>query len=83
VPRSPCAPLAKDAEPACAVQFFAMVSFACPDLLGSLPAFRRVFAEPIVRARDRGASEEERALGAQRSTELASPATWWFCKPLH
>ncbi|KAK9822627.1 hypothetical protein WJX81_000343 [Elliptochloris bilobata] len=52
-------------------EFYAMVSFACPDLLGSLPAFRRVFAEPISRARDRGASAEERALGSQRSAELA------------
>ena len=59
----------------CVMQFYAMVSFTCPDLLGSLPAFRRVFAEPISHARDRGASAEERALGAQRSAELACPVS--------
>ena len=58
-----------------AAQFYAMVSFACPDLLGTLAAFRRVFADPISRARDRDASAEERALGAQRSAELARPTS--------
>ena len=52
-----------------------MVSFACPDMLGTLAAFRRVFADPISRARDRDASAEERALGAQRSAELARPTS--------
>ena len=56
-------------------QFYAMVSFACPDMLGTLAAFRRVFADPISRARDRDASAEERALGAQRSAELARPTS--------
>lgn len=58
-----------------AAQFYAMVSFACPDMLGTLAAFRRVFADPISRARDRDASAEERALGAQRSAELARPTS--------
>lgn len=52
-------------------EFFAMADFVCPDVLGSLPTFNRVFALPISRSRDRNASEEERTIGEARSTELA------------
>ncbi len=45
----------------------AMMSFVVPDLLGSLPTFKRVFAEPISKSRDRSATPEEQQLGQERS----------------
>ena len=45
----------------------AMISFVNPDLLGSLSTFKRVFAEPISKSRDRSATEEEEQLGQERS----------------
>jgi hypothetical protein len=35
----------------------ALVNFVCPDALGSLATFKRVFGDPILRSRDRGASQ--------------------------
>ncbi|KAL0049394.1 hypothetical protein WJX82_001168 [Trebouxia sp. C0006] len=52
-------------------EFFAMISFVVPDLLGSLPTFKRVFAEPISKSRDRSALPEEQQLGQERSKELS------------
>ncbi|KAL4434006.1 hypothetical protein ABPG75_000447 [Micractinium tetrahymenae] len=52
-------------------EFFAMVNFVCPDALGSLATFERIFAAPINRSRDRNASDKEKELGATRSAELA------------
>ena len=52
-------------------EFFAMADFVCPDVMGSLSTFNRVFAKPISRFRDKNASEEERILGEARSSELA------------
>lgn len=45
----------------------ATISFVVPDLLGSLPTFKRVFAEPISKSRDRSATPEEQQLGQERS----------------
>lgn len=50
-----------------AVLHAAMISFVNPDLLGSLATFKRIFAEPISRSRDRGATLEEQQLGQDRS----------------
>ncbi|KAL4538177.1 hypothetical protein Ndes2526B_g05342 [Nannochloris sp. 'desiccata'] len=52
-------------------EFFSLADFVCPDVLGSLSTFNRVFATPIARSRDRNASEEERTLGEARSAELS------------
>jgi DNA repair and recombination protein RAD54B len=52
-------------------EFFSLADFVCPDVLGSLPTFNRIFAIPIARSRDRDASEEERTLGEARSAELS------------
>jgi DNA repair and recombination protein RAD54B len=52
-------------------EFFSLADFVCPDVLGSLPTFNRIFATPIARSRDRNASEEERSLGEARSAELS------------
>ncbi|KAK9915546.1 hypothetical protein WJX75_000577 [Coccomyxa subellipsoidea] len=51
-------------------EFFALVNFVNPDLLGSVGTFRRIFGEPISRSRDRNVTPEEVALGQQRSAEL-------------
>jgi DNA repair and recombination protein RAD54B len=48
-----------------------MISFVCPDLLGPLGTFKRVFADPVARANERDVSPEEAAVGLERSTELA------------
>ena len=44
-----------------------MISFVNPDLLGNLATFKRVFAEPISRSRDRSASPQDQQLGQERS----------------
>ena len=51
-------------------EFFAVFDFACPGVLGDLARFRKVFAAPVERSRDKNASAEERTLGAARSEEL-------------
>ncbi|KAK9809182.1 hypothetical protein WJX72_010957 [[Myrmecia] bisecta] len=51
-------------------EFYAMMSFVNPDMLGSLTVFKRIFAEPISRSRDRSATAEEKQLGHERSLEL-------------
>ena len=51
-------------------EFFAVFDFACPGVLGDLAQFRKVFAAPVERSRDKNASVEERALGAARGEEL-------------
>jgi DNA repair and recombination protein RAD54B len=51
-------------------EFYALLDFATPELLGAVAAFRRVFGEPITASRDGGASAEARALGAARSAQL-------------
>ncbi|GMH36127.1 hypothetical protein BSKO_03995 [Bryopsis sp. KO-2023] len=51
-------------------EFYAMMSFVNPDLLGSLTTFKRLFADPISKSRDRNASQEEKELGEERSRAL-------------
>ena len=51
-------------------ELFAVFDFACPGVLGDLAQFRKVFAAPVERSRDKNASDEERALGAARGEEL-------------
>ncbi|OAE22692.1 hypothetical protein AXG93_2675s1260 [Marchantia polymorpha subsp. ruderalis] len=52
------------------MEFYAMLDFANKDLLGPLSAFKRLYADPIQKSRDRNASDEEKKLGRTRSTEL-------------
>lgn len=53
-------------------EFYAMVSFCNPGILGSPSQFRKQFENPILIGREPDATEEERELGQQRSTELSS-----------
>ncbi|KAH7423244.1 hypothetical protein KP509_12G046200 [Ceratopteris richardii] len=51
-------------------EFYAMVDFANPNLLGPLPAFKRLYSEPIELSRDRDASDEQKQIGQARFLEL-------------
>ncbi|KAF3435394.1 hypothetical protein FNV43_RR22483 [Rhamnella rubrinervis] len=52
-------------------EFFAMVNFTNPGILGDVSHFRRYYEAPIICGREPTASEEERKLGAERSAELS------------
>ncbi|KAL8823147.1 MAG: hypothetical protein Q9191_006130 [Dirinaria sp. TL-2023a] len=53
-------------------EFFMMVDFVNPDLLGSFKKFTQQFEVPIIRSRQPEATEKEIELGEARSEELAS-----------
>ena len=53
-------------------EFYAMVSFCNPGLLGTAGAFRKKFEGPILAGREPGASDAEVALGNERSEELSA-----------
>jgi DNA repair and recombination protein RAD54B len=51
-------------------EFFAMMHFATPGLLGDAPSFRRNFSGPVAASRDASASAEAKRLGAERGAAL-------------
>lgn len=51
-------------------EYFSLISFANPDLLGTRLEFRKKFELPILRGRDADASEAERVKGDECLTEL-------------
>ncbi|XP_028624664.1 DNA repair and recombination protein RAD54B [Grammomys surdaster] len=51
-------------------EFFALVDFVNPGILGSLSSYRKIYEEPIIMSREPSSSEEERELGERRATEL-------------
>lgn len=53
-------------------EFFMMVDFVNPDLLGSFKTFTKEFEVPIVRSRQPGAPKTDKEKGETRSEELAS-----------
>ncbi|KAL3475484.1 vacuolar protein 14 C-terminal Fig4p binding-domain-containing protein [Aspergillus californicus] len=53
-------------------EYFALLNFANPDLLGSQNEFRKRFELPILRGRDASGSEEDRKKGDERLLELSS-----------
>ncbi|XP_055834255.1 protein CHROMATIN REMODELING 25 isoform X2 [Solanum dulcamara] len=53
-------------------EFYAMVNFTNPGILGDAAHFRRYFETPIICGREPTATEEERKLGSDRSAELSS-----------
>ncbi|KAK9808913.1 hypothetical protein WJX72_006358 [[Myrmecia] bisecta] len=53
-------------------EFYAMVSFCNPNVLGSPSAFRREFEGPILAGREPDATAEVAELGAERSSELSA-----------
>ena len=54
------------------VQFYAMVDFCNPGVLGTPSEFRRHFESPILAGREPGAPEDAAVLGEARSSELSS-----------
>ncbi|KAL3621160.1 DNA-dependent ATPase protein rad54 [Castilleja foliolosa] len=52
-------------------EFYAMVNFTNPGVLGDATKFRRYYEMPIVCGREPTASEEEKRLGSERSGELS------------
>lgn len=51
-------------------EFYVMVDFINPGLLGTAGAFKRQFEAPILKSRQPGASEKEKELGEGRQAEL-------------
>ncbi|EHB16386.1 DNA repair and recombination protein RAD54B, partial [Heterocephalus glaber] len=51
-------------------EFFALIDFVNPGVLGSLASYRKIYEEPIVMSREPSASEEEKELGERRAAEL-------------
>ncbi|KPP60515.1 DNA repair and recombination protein RAD54B-like [Scleropages formosus] len=51
-------------------EFYAIIEFVNPGVLGSPSAYRKVYEEPIVRSRQPSATEEEKRLGEERAAEL-------------
>ncbi|CAI9104342.1 OLC1v1002990C1 [Oldenlandia corymbosa var. corymbosa] len=53
-------------------EFYAMVNFTNPGVLGDAGYFRRYYETPIICGREPSASEEEKKLGSERSSELST-----------
>ncbi|XP_047258694.1 protein CHROMATIN REMODELING 25-like, partial [Capsicum annuum] len=53
-------------------EFYAMVNFTNPGILGDAARFRRYFETPIICGREPTATKEEKKLGSDRSAELSS-----------
>ncbi|NXD18830.1 RA54B protein, partial [Spelaeornis formosus] len=51
-------------------EFYALIEFVNPGILGSLSTYRKIYEEPIVRSREPSATEEEKELGEKRAAEL-------------
>ncbi|KAL0985358.1 hypothetical protein UPYG_G00155900 [Umbra pygmaea] len=52
-------------------EFYAIIEFVNPGILGSSAAYRKVYEEPILRSRQPTCTEEERILGEERAAELS------------
>ncbi|XP_055083833.1 DNA repair and recombination protein RAD54B [Periophthalmus magnuspinnatus] len=52
-------------------EFYAIIDFVNPGILGSSTAYRKVYEEPILRSRQPSCTEEERVLGEERAAELS------------
>ncbi|XP_039006863.1 protein CHROMATIN REMODELING 25-like [Hibiscus syriacus] len=53
-------------------EFFAMVNFTNPGILGDVAYFRRYYETPIICGREPTSNEEEKKLAAERSSELSA-----------
>ncbi|KAJ3597260.1 hypothetical protein NHX12_000788 [Muraenolepis orangiensis] len=52
-------------------EFYSIIEFVNPGILGSSGAYRKVYEEPVLRSRQPCCTEEERVLGEERATELS------------
>ncbi|KAI8907183.1 P-loop containing nucleoside triphosphate hydrolase protein, partial [Gorgonomyces haynaldii] len=55
-------------------EYFSLLSFAVPDVLGSAADFRKNFENPILRGRDADASDKDRELSEEKLKELLQVA---------
>lgn len=52
-------------------EFYAIIDFVNPGILGSSTAYRKVYEEPILYSRQPSCTEEEKLLGEERAAELS------------
>ena len=52
------------------LEFYAVMDFACPGLLGDAACFKKIYGAPVQKSRDKNATAEEKKIGAARSAEL-------------
>ncbi|KAG2465300.1 DNA repair and recombination protein RAD54B isoform X2 [Polypterus senegalus] len=51
-------------------EFYAIIEFVNPGILGSSSTYRKIYEEPILKSRQPSATTEERSLGNERASEL-------------
>ncbi|XP_007488181.2 DNA repair and recombination protein RAD54B isoform X3 [Monodelphis domestica] len=51
-------------------EFYALIEFVNPGILGSLSSYRKIYEEPIIISREPSATQEEKKLGEKRAAEL-------------
>ncbi|XP_078543154.1 DNA repair and recombination protein RAD54B isoform X2 [Lissotriton helveticus] len=52
-------------------EFYALIDFVNPGILGTLSTYKKIYEETIIRSRQPAASAEEKELGEERAAELA------------
>ncbi|XP_067392591.1 DNA repair and recombination protein RAD54B-like isoform X2 [Emydura macquarii macquarii] len=51
-------------------EFYALIEFVNPGILGSLSTYRKIYEGPIIQSREPSATKEEKELGEKRAAEL-------------
>uniref|UniRef100_A0A673M166 RAD54 homolog B n=1 Tax=Sinocyclocheilus rhinocerous TaxID=307959 RepID=A0A673M166_9TELE len=51
-------------------EFYSIIEFVNPGILGTSAAYRKIYEEPILRSRQPTCTEEERCIGEERASEL-------------
>lgn len=51
-------------------EFYSIIDFVNPGILGTSAAYRKIYEEPILRSRQPSCTEEERCIGEERAAEL-------------
>uniref|UniRef100_M3XIU9 RAD54 homolog B n=1 Tax=Latimeria chalumnae TaxID=7897 RepID=M3XIU9_LATCH len=52
-------------------EFYAIIEFVNPGILGSSCTYRKIYEEPIIKSQQPSATKEEKHLGEERASELA------------
>ncbi|XP_026780667.3 DNA repair and recombination protein RAD54B isoform X1 [Pangasianodon hypophthalmus] len=52
-------------------EFYSIIEFVNPGILGTSAAYRKIYEEPILKSRQPTCTEEERCIGEERAAELA------------
>nr|CAD7593222.1 unnamed protein product [Timema genevievae] len=61
-------------------EFYSLINFVNPGVLGSSAEFRQEFEEPIVRSQQPDAEAEVRAIGKERAAELNRKTSWFILR---